>query len=127
MSTEIFCDVFPLEVHALQALVLFGCIYQKCFLFCFPLSVPETDWSKICVTSGFLFHKFSITLTFAGVNWANFISDFNKPGIEVRHKCHKIQYLCMISKLNQAKLEALFSGLKTTQIAKQNKKKVWYF
>lgn len=97
--------MFPLEAHAaLKALVLFGCIYQNHFLFCFPLSVLEADWSKICLTSGFLFHKFSITLMFPDVNWANVSSDLNEPGIEVRHKCHKIQNLCMISKLNEAKL-----------------------
>lgn len=49
MSTKIFLvHVFLPEAHALlKALGLVGCIYQNHFLFCFPLSVPETGQRSV--------------------------------------------------------------------------------
>lgn len=52
------------------------------------------------------FHEFSLTLTFPGVNWDKFQQWFQWAWYRIRHKCHKIQYSCMISKLNQAKLSS---------------------
>lgn len=53
MSTEIYLVTC---VPSKSTLGLLGCIYQNYFLFCFPLSVPETG--QICLISGFLFNEF---------------------------------------------------------------------
>jgi len=65
------------------------------------------NWSRSVCLLVSLFKNFSIAFVFPKANRANFSSGLNVLGIEVKRKCHQVEYPGVILKVNEAKPDEL--------------------
>lgn len=99
-------------MSVLEALVLYDCVYQENKKRVLKNTLCSRNWSRSVCLLVFFFKNLSITFVFPRANRVNYSSGLNELGIEVKRKCHQVEYPGVILKVNEAKPDKLWRCIK---------------